>query len=121
VDLRQQKRGHSINGYLVVSRRPIQIVEISRATALVRLAGLLDLRIGYKASRLKEVVEAVGHVTSARSEMHGYDESVVLDRVKSISAIGTRNVYGVTTNPSGLFVVNGLVTGAVHQSFPAIR
>ncbi len=52
VDQRQQRNGHSINGYAVVSRRPIQIVEISRATALVRLAGVLDLRIGYKASTL---------------------------------------------------------------------
>ncbi|MGX9886011.1 LAGLIDADG family homing endonuclease [Streptomyces sp. NPDC002276] len=121
VDQRRQKQGHLINGYLVVSRRPIQIVEISRAAALVRLAELLDLRIGYKASRLKEVVDAVGHVAPARSEMHGYDESVALDRVKSVSVIGTRNVYGVTTKPSGLFVVNGLVTGAVHQKIPAIR
>ena len=120
VDQRQQKQGHSINGYLVVSRRPIHIVEISRAIALVRLAGLLDLRIGYKASRLKEVAVAVGHVTPARSEMHGYDESVALDRVKSISVIGTRNIYGVTTNPSGLFVVNGLVVGAVRRSTLAI-
>jgi len=120
VDQRQQKQGHSINGYLVVSRRPIHIVEISRAIALVRLAGLLDLRIGYKASRLKEVAVAVGHVTPARSEMHGYDESVALDRVKSISVIGTRNVYGVTMNPSGLFVVNGLVVGAVRRSTLAI-
>ncbi|WP_329555588.1 LAGLIDADG family homing endonuclease [Streptomyces sp. NBC_00696] len=121
VDQRQQKQGHSINGRLVVRRRPIHIVEISRATALVRLSGLLDLRIGYKSSRLKKVAEVVGHVTPARSEMHGYDESVALDRVKSISVIGIRNVYGIATNPSGLFVVNGLVTGAVRQSTLANR
>jgi hypothetical protein len=116
VDQRQQRRGHSINGYAVVSRRPIQIVEISRAAALVRLAGLLDLRIGYKASKLKRLMYTVGHVAPARSEMHGYDESVALDRVKSISPLGIRRVHGVTVSPSGLFVVNGLVTGAVHRS-----
>ncbi|WP_390898598.1 LAGLIDADG family homing endonuclease [Streptomyces fulvoviolaceus] len=113
VDDRRQRQGHSINGYAVVSRKPIQIVEISRATALVRLAGLLDLRIGYKASRLKRLAHTIGHVAPARSEMHGYDEAVALDRVKSVSPIGVRCVYGLTVIPSGLFLVNGLVTGAV--------
>ncbi|WP_435282538.1 LAGLIDADG family homing endonuclease [Streptomyces koelreuteriae] len=116
LDPRQQRRPHSLNGYAVVSRRPMQIVEVSRATALVRLAGLLDLRIGYKASRLEKLRHTVGHVAPARSEMHGYDESVALDRVKSVASVGIRPVYGVTTSPSGLFVVNGLVTGAAHQS-----
>ncbi|WP_308297381.1 LAGLIDADG family homing endonuclease [Streptomyces sp. ISL-22] len=109
---RQQKGERSINGYVVASRRPIHIVEVSRATALVHLAGLLNLRIGYKAARLGKVAHAVGHVVPARSEMHGYDESVALDRVRSIAPVGTRRVYGVTVNPSGLFVVNGLVAGA---------
>ncbi|MFF7312583.1 LAGLIDADG family homing endonuclease [Streptomyces sp. NPDC008137] len=112
VDQRQQSKVHSLKGRAVVSRRPIHVVEISRATALVRVAGLLDLRIGYKASRLKRLVSTVGHVAPARSEMHGYDESVALDRVKTISSLGIRRVHGVAVNPSGLFVVDGLVTGA---------
>ncbi|MBR8641041.1 hypothetical protein KEF29_21265 [Streptomyces tuirus] len=112
---RRQGQGHSINGYAVVSRRPIQIVEVSRATSLVRLAGLLDLRIGYKATRLERLMCMVGHVAPARSEMHGYDESVALDRVKSISSVGIRRVYGVVASRSGLFVVNGLVTAAGHH------
>lgn len=119
VDQRQQSREHSINGYTVVSRRPIQIVEIARATALVRLAGLLDLRIGYKASKLKRLMYTVGHVAPARSEMHGYDESVALDRVKSISPVGIRRVHGITATLSGLFVVNGLVTAGGPQSAAA--
>ncbi|MFI7295830.1 LAGLIDADG family homing endonuclease [Streptomyces sp. NPDC050121] len=114
-------RGHSINGHPVVSRRPIHIVEVSRATALVRLAGLLNLRIGYKASTLKRLVQVVGHVTPARSEMHGYDESVALDRVKSIEPGGMRRVYGVTVSPSGLFLVNGFVVGAELQVADAGR
>lgn len=109
---RQQGPARSIGGYIITSRRPILIVEISRAAALVRVAGLLDLRIGYKASRLQRLKSTVGHVAPARSEMHGYDESVALDRVKSISSVGVRDVYGVAVSPSGLFVVNGLVTGA---------
>ncbi|WP_157852748.1 LAGLIDADG family homing endonuclease [Streptomyces iakyrus] len=116
LDQRRKKKVHSVNGYDVVSRRPIHIVEISRATALVRLAGLLDLRIGYKSSKLKRLVNIVGHVAPARSEMHGYDESVALDRVKSISVPWVQRVYGVSVNPSGLFVVNGIVTGAVPES-----
>ncbi|MFF4361882.1 LAGLIDADG family homing endonuclease [Streptomyces sp. NPDC001604] len=112
LDQRQHRQGHSINGYAVVSRRPIQIVEISRATSLVRLAGLLDLRIGHKARTLERLVAAVGHVAPARSEMHGYDDSVALDRVKNISPLGVQRVCRVTASPSGLFVVNGLVTGA---------
>ncbi|MEV6763204.1 LAGLIDADG family homing endonuclease [Streptomyces sp. NPDC051105] len=112
VDQRQQKRGHLVNGHVVMSRRPIYIVEVSRATALVRLAKVLDLRIGYKAFRLKELVNTVRHISPASSEMHGYDESVGLDRVKSISLAGARPVYGVTTSPSGLLLVDGLVLGA---------
>ncbi|MFI9765354.1 LAGLIDADG family homing endonuclease [Streptomyces sp. NPDC052415] len=115
VDQRRHKQGGSVNGHVIVSRRPIHIVEVSRATALVRLGGILDLRIGYKASRLERLVQTVGHVAPARSEMHGYDEAVALDRVKSVSKLGVRHVYGVTVNPSGLFVVNGLVVGAVIE------
>lgn len=111
VDQRLQQKARSVNGYVVVSRRPIHIVEVSRATAVVRLGGILDLRIGYKASRLKRLAQTVGHVAPARSEMHGYDEAVALDRVKSVSDLGVRHVYGVTVNPSGLFVVNGIVVG----------
>ncbi|MFG3290278.1 LAGLIDADG family homing endonuclease [Streptomyces sp. NPDC048179] len=51
VDLRRQKHSHFVNGYVVASRRPIHIVEVSRATALVRLAGILNLRIGYERGR----------------------------------------------------------------------
>jgi hypothetical protein len=43
--------------------------------------------------------------------MHGYDESVALDRVKDVSVSTVRRVFGLTVNPSGLFVVNGLVMG----------
>ncbi|WP_158681020.1 LAGLIDADG family homing endonuclease [Streptomyces viridochromogenes] len=118
VNKRRQEQGRSVNGYAIVSRRPIQIVEISRAVALVRLAGLLHLRIGYKASRLKRLVRTVGHVAPARSEMHGYDESVALDRVKSIAAVGIRRVHGVMASTSGLFVVNGLVTAAGDHTGP---
>lgn len=109
---RRQSEDRSINGYRVESRRPICIVEVARATALVRLAELLKLRIGYKAHKLELLAHLVGHVASARSEMHGYDEAVALDRVKNIEPVGTRRVYGVTVNPSGLFVVNGIVVGA---------
>ncbi|MFL5997684.1 MAG: LAGLIDADG family homing endonuclease [Streptomyces sp.] len=115
---RKRNDGHSVNGYVIASRRPINIVEVSRATALVRLAGILDLRIGYKALKLKRLLRTVGHVAPAKSEMHGYDESVALDRVKGISTSVVRRVFGVTVNPSGLFVVNGLVVGAMLESNP---
>ncbi|WP_326723932.1 MULTISPECIES: LAGLIDADG family homing endonuclease [unclassified Streptomyces] len=109
---RRQGADRLINGYPVVSRRPIHIIEVSRATALVRLAGLLNLRIGYKACTLEQLAHAVGHVAPARSDMHGYDEAVALDRVKNVAMVGSRRVYGVTVRPSRLFVVNGLVLGA---------
>ncbi|MEU5593479.1 LAGLIDADG family homing endonuclease [Streptomyces sp. NPDC020298] len=109
---RRRRDDDAINGYRVVSRLPIHIVEVSRATALVRLAGLLNLRIGYKAHKLERLAEVVGHVAPARSDMHGYDEAVALDRVRSVVPVGSRRVYGIATSPSGLFVVNGLVTGA---------
>ncbi|MEU1182715.1 LAGLIDADG family homing endonuclease [Streptomyces sp. NPDC005820] len=119
----QRKPGQqrSINGYAVVSRRPLHIVEISRASALVRLAGLLELRIGYKAAMLKKLVCLVGHVAPARSEMHGYDQSVALDRVKSIEPVGVRPVYSVVVSPSRLYLINGLVVGAGDQAGPAVR
>ncbi|MGJ5896444.1 LAGLIDADG family homing endonuclease [Streptomyces niveiscabiei] len=109
-------RERVINGYAVVTRKPLYHVEISRASALVRLAGLLTLRISYKASTLKRLADLVGHVAPARSEMHGYDESVALDRVKSVEPGGMRRVYDVTVSPSGLFLVNGLVVGAGGSS-----
>jgi intein/homing endonuclease len=109
---RQAKGDRAINGCPVMSRRPIHVVEVSRATALVRIAGLLNLRIGYKAHMLERLVDLVGHVAPARSDLHGYDEAVALDRVKAVTSIGSRQVYGVTSPPSRLFVVNGLVTGA---------
>lgn len=113
-DQRRESGDRSINGYPVGLRCPIHIVEVSRATALVRLAGLLDLQIGYKARRLERLARVVGHVVSACSEMHGYDPTLALDRVKSVVSVGSRPVYGVAASPSGLFVVNGLVTGAVE-------
>ncbi|MDT0569319.1 LAGLIDADG family homing endonuclease [Streptomyces sp. DSM 3412] len=109
---RRRSEKHSINGYRIESRRPICIVEVSRATALVRLAGLLELRIGYKARKLERLAQVVGHVAPACSDMHGYDAAVALDRVKAVESIGVKSVYGVLTSPSGLFVVNGLVAGA---------
>lgn len=121
---RRQIDDRGINGYRIMSRRPIHIVEVSRATALVRLAGLLELRVGYKAHKLKRLADVVGHVRPARSDMHGYDEAVALDRVKSIVSLGSMRVYGVAASPSGLFVVNGLVTGALyvkHGDLPGMR
>lgn len=95
----------------IQSRFPLFVVEVSRATALVRLAGLLDLRVGYKAARLASLGERLGHVMPAYSEMHGYDESVALDRVAAIEDAGERATYCVTVDTSSLFVANGIVTG----------
>lgn len=92
-------------------RHCLFIVEVNRATAIVQLAGLLDLRIGYKAKALAELVERIGHVRAARSEMHGYDERVALDRVVAIEDAGEEPTYCVTVDTSSLFVANGIVTG----------
>ncbi|WP_217235725.1 hypothetical protein [Streptomyces sp. AC555_RSS877] len=73
----------------------------------------MDLRIGYKSDRLAELVNRVTHVGPARSEMHGYDDSVALDRVKAVTKVGRRAVYGLAAEPSGLIVVNGIITGSV--------
>ncbi|MEU3292285.1 LAGLIDADG family homing endonuclease [Streptomyces longwoodensis] len=107
-----QTKSRSVSGHPIVSRRAVYSVEISRATALVRFAQFVDLRIGYKAAALLQVAREVEHVTPAQSEMHGYDTSVALDRVTYISPPMVREVYGVTLTPSGLFLVNGLVVGA---------
>lgn len=110
---RNHEQARFVNGYEVRARRPIYMVEITRAVALQRLADLLRLRIGYKARKLAKVAHAVGHVNPARSEMHGYDDAVALDRVKSVTPIGSRRLYGADVSPSHLFVVNGLVVGAM--------
>lgn len=109
---RNSGKAHWINGYQVTGRRPLHVVDVSRATALVRLADLLHLRIGYKAARLEAVTHAVGHVGPARSDMHGYDENIALDRVTSIEQAGRKRVFSIAVGPASLFVVNGLVTGA---------
>ncbi|MET9224743.1 LAGLIDADG family homing endonuclease [Lentzea sp. NPDC003310] len=95
----------------IQGRHPIHIVEVNRATALVRLAELLDLRIGYKAAKLARLAELLAHVAPAHSEMHGYDEAVALDRIVSIEDGGERPTYCVTVEPSNVFVAAGLVTG----------
>lgn len=105
-----------VNGYRIVGRRPIHIIDVSRATAVVRLAHLLCLRIGYKATRLEGIAHAVGHVEPARSDMHGYDEGVALDRVTSIEPAGRNRVFSLGVGPASLFIVNGLVTGASKGS-----
>jgi hypothetical protein len=98
-------------GSAIQSRRPLFTVEVNRATALVRLAALLDLRIGYKAEMLAHLAERLTHVAPAFSEMHGYDVAVALDRVVAIENAGERATYCVTVDRSSLFVANGLVTG----------
>ncbi|WP_341719836.1 TROVE domain-containing protein [Micromonospora sp. FIMYZ51] len=90
---------------------PLFVVEVSRATAVVRLAGLLDLRIGYKSTALIRAAERLAHVSPAQSEMHGYDEAVALDRIAAIEDGGERATYCVTVEPSNLFIANGIVTG----------
>jgi hypothetical protein len=113
---RRSENARWVNGHRIVGRRPINVLEVSRATALVRLADLLHLRIGYKAAKLKDVAHAVGHVGSARSDMHGYDESIALDRVTSIEPAGRERVFSLAVGPASLFIVNGLVTGASTRS-----
>ncbi|MFD5702983.1 LAGLIDADG family homing endonuclease [Streptomyces lasiicapitis] len=111
--VRSPARGGSerrIGGYAVIHRRPLFCVEVSRALAVNRLASLLDLRIGYKAEKLRWLADNLRHVRPARSDMHGYDESVALDRVKSVAPVGEKRVYGISVSPSRLIVVNGIVT-----------
>jgi intein/homing endonuclease len=95
----------------IQSRHTLFVVETNRATALVRLAELLDLRISYKAARLASLAERLAHVAPASSEMHGYDKAVALDRVVAIEDAGERATYCVTVDASNLFVANGIVTG----------
>ncbi|WP_307626026.1 LAGLIDADG family homing endonuclease [Streptomyces turgidiscabies] len=99
-------------GFEIVNQRPMYQVEVSRATAVVRLGGLLDLRIGRKADRLAELVNRVAHVEPASSEMHGYDKAVALDRVKAVTNVGRKVLYGLAVEPSGLIVVNGIITSS---------
>lgn len=105
-------------GDAIQSRHPIFVVEVNRATALVRLASLLDLRIGYKAAKLARLAERLAHVAPAASEMHGYDEAVALDRIVAIEDAGERATYCVTVEASNLFIANGVVTGNCPSRWP---
>ncbi|WP_283133975.1 LAGLIDADG family homing endonuclease [Rhizohabitans arisaemae] len=98
-------------GRTITSRLALFVVEVNRATALVKLSELLDLRISYKAASLARLAEKLRHVAPARSEMHGYDESIALDRVAAIEDGGERATYCVTVEASNLFIADGLVTG----------
>jgi hypothetical protein len=98
-------------GETIVSRHPIHIVEVSRATAVVRLSQLLHLRIGYKAEKLASVAACVMHVQPTTSDMYGHDPSVALDQITAIEDGGEKAVYCVEVGPSHLFVANGIVTG----------
>ncbi|HEX9037294.1 MAG TPA: TROVE domain-containing protein [Ktedonobacterales bacterium] len=98
-------------GETIISRHPIHIVEVSRATAVVRLAQLLPLRIGYKADKLASVASRLTHVRPTTSAMYGHDPSVAFDQVVAIEDSGEKPVYCVTVEPSNLLVANGIVTG----------
>ncbi|MDX8031229.1 LAGLIDADG family homing endonuclease [Lentzea sp. BCCO 10_0856] len=106
-----RERAPQVRSGRIQSRHPLHIVEVNRATAVVRLASLLDLRIGYKATKLAQLAEQLAHVAPASSDMHGYDEAVALDRVVSVEDGGERPTYCVTVEPSNVFVAAGLVTG----------
>ena len=95
----------------IQSRQTIYIVEVNRATAIVKLAHLIDLRIGYKPATLARLANALAHVAPARSEMNGYDDAVALDRVVATDDGGRRPTYGVKVDASNLLVVAGLITG----------
>jgi hypothetical protein len=99
------------HGETIISRHPIHIVEVSRATAVVRLAQLLHLRIGYKADKLASVASRLTHVHPTTSDMYGHDPSVAFDRIVAIEDGGEKAVYCVTVQPSSLFVSNGIITG----------
>lgn len=101
----------SRQGETIISRHPIHIVEVSRATAVVRLSQLLHLRIGYKADQLASVASRLTHVRPTTSDMHGHDPSVAFDQIVAIEDSGEKAVYCVTVEPSNLFVANGIITG----------
>jgi 60 kDa SS-A/Ro ribonucleoprotein len=87
------------------------MVEVSRATAIVRWARLLHLRIGNKAKKLAAVAERLMHVQLATSEMYGYDPAVALDQIVAIKDGGEKEAYCVSVEPSQVFLANGIVTG----------
>jgi hypothetical protein len=107
----RERTPRPIPGAAIQGRHLLFTVEVNRATALVRLASLLDLRVSYKARMLAHLAHQLAHVVPAGSEMHGYDVAVALDRVVAVDHAGERTVYCVTVHTSSLFVANGLVTG----------
>jgi hypothetical protein len=107
----REKAARAKLGDVIKSRHSILVVEVNRATALVRLVRLLDLRIGYKAAKLARLAERLAHVGPAASEMHGYDKAVALDRIVAIEDANERATYCVTVDPSNLFIANGVITG----------
>ena len=98
-------------GETIISRHPVHIVTVSRASAIMRLVQLLHLRIGYKAERLAAAAQRLSHVLPANGEMSGYDPSLALDQIVAIEDGGEKAVYCVEVRPSHLFVANGIVTG----------
>ncbi|MEU1046184.1 LAGLIDADG family homing endonuclease [Streptomyces sp. NPDC005897] len=107
------------DGHVRVRRNPkgtvhgsVEYATVSPLLARQVADALLRLRIGYKATSLDGIAHAVGHVEPARSDMHGYDESVALDRVANIEPAGRKRVFSFAVGPASLFIVNGLVTEA---------
>ncbi|MEU6408906.1 LAGLIDADG family homing endonuclease [Microbispora sp. NPDC046933] len=96
---------------VITGRLPLHVVEVGGASALVRLAELLDLRVGHKAAKLRSLAERPAHVQPAAGEMHGHDPAVAIDRVAAIESVGEKPTYCVTVEPSNLFVANGVITG----------
>lgn len=115
--VRRPRAGNSIGagGRIIRSKRDLHVVEIDGAQALVRAAQLLTLQISYKAERLAElasILAACPGKKAGRSEQHGYDPGVVLDRVRTVEASGLKRCFAISVRPSGLVIANGLVTGA---------
>jgi hypothetical protein len=98
-------------GERIISRLPIHVVEVSRATAVVRLSEVLHLRIGYKSKMLAHAASQLLHVQPTTSDMYGHDPSVALDQITAIEDGGEKAVYCVTVEPSNVFIANGIITG----------
>jgi hypothetical protein len=98
-------------GETIVSRHPIHIVEVTRATAVVRLSQVVHLRIGHKADMLASVASRLAHVLPTTTDMYGHDPSVAFDQIVAIEDGEEKAVYCVTVEPSNLFVANGIITG----------
>ncbi|MFJ9589769.1 LAGLIDADG family homing endonuclease [Streptomyces acidicola] len=94
------------------SDKPLWRLRVADGRSMTRLSELVMLRSDHKAAALASLGTRKRASRRSVTGHRGYAESIVWDRVISITPAGVKKTYSVELQPSHLWVANGVVTGS---------